>query len=37
VDVNLRCLTPQPKAVKIVAFDGQNWEQHAYTLAHKSL
>lgn len=37
VDVNLRCLTPQPKAVKIVDFDGQNWEQHAHIVAHKSL
>lgn len=37
MDVNLRCLTPQPKSVKIVNFDGQNWEQHAHTIAHKSL
>lgn len=36
IDINLRCLTPQPKAVRIVNFDGQNWEQHAQTLAHKS-
>jgi len=37
VDVNLRCLTPQPKEVKIVDFDGQEWEQHAHNLAHKSI
>ena len=37
VDVNLRCLTKQPKHVKIVDFDGQNWEQHAHSVAHKSL
>ena len=36
VDVNLRCLTPQPRSVKIVPFDGQNWEANAHTLAHKS-
>ena len=36
VDVNLRCLTPQPKSVRIVNFDGQNWEANAHTVAHKS-
>ena len=36
VDVNVRCLTTMPKQVNIVDFDGQNWEQHAHTLAHKS-
>ncbi|WP_461516809.1 GFA family protein [Porticoccus sp.] len=36
VDVNLRCLNEQPKSITIVHFDGQNWEQHAHTLAHKS-
>ena len=36
VDVNLRCLSTQPKQVKIVDFDGKNWEQHAHTIAHKS-
>lgn len=36
VDVNLRCLTPQPKSVKIVNFDGQNWEDNAHRVAHKS-
>jgi hypothetical protein len=34
--VNLRCLKTQPKQVKVVAFDGQNWEQHGHTLASKS-
>ncbi|PUA26657.1 MAG: aldehyde-activating protein [Cellvibrio sp. 79] len=37
MDVNLRCITPQPKSIKVVDFDGQNWEQHASTIAHKSL
>ena len=36
IDVNLRCLEDRPADVRIVAFDGQNWEQHAHTLAHKS-
>jgi hypothetical protein len=36
VDVNLRCLSPQPKSVQIVNFDGQNWEANAHNLAHKS-
>jgi len=36
VDVNLRCLNPQPKTVKVVNFDGQNWEANARNVAHKS-
>jgi len=36
VDINLRCLDQQPAEVKVVNFDGQHWEQHAHTLAHKS-
>ena len=36
IDVNLRCLTPQPKQYTVKNFDGQNWEQHAHTLAFKS-
>lgn len=36
VDINLRCLNEQPKSITIVEFDGQNWEQNAHTLAHKS-
>lgn len=36
VDVNLRCLNERPKSITIVPFDGQNWEQHAHNLAHKS-
>lgn len=37
IDVNLRCLDTQPKSVKVVPFDGQNWEANAHTLAHKSV
>jgi len=36
VDVNLNCLEPLPAAIRVVDFDGRNWEQHAHTLAHKS-
>ncbi|TNE94449.1 GFA family protein [Porticoccus sp.] len=36
VDINLRCLNEQAKSITIVEFDGQNWEQNAHTLAHKS-
>jgi hypothetical protein len=36
VDINVRCLVNQPRSIKIIPFDGQNWEQHAHTLAHKS-
>ena len=37
VDVNVRCLEPHPARLRIVAFDGQHWEQNAGRLAHKSL
>jgi hypothetical protein len=36
VDVNVRCLDSPPRSVRIVAFDGRNWEANAHTLAHKS-
>ena len=36
IDVNLRCLDTQPQNVTIVPFDGQNWEDNAASLAHKS-
>lgn len=35
-DVNVRCLEPQPKEIKIEQFDGKNWEQNAHHLAHLS-
>ena len=35
-DVNVRCLDPQPKDINIEAFDGQNWEQNAFKVAHLS-
>lgn len=36
MDVNLRCLKTRPQSVKIVGFDGQNWEQNAQSLADKT-
>jgi hypothetical protein len=36
VDVNVRCLDAPPKTMRIMPFDGNNWEAHAHTLAHKS-
>jgi hypothetical protein len=36
VDVNLNCLDAQPARIRIVEFDGQNWEQNAAALAYKS-
>lgn len=36
VDVNVRCLDAPPNNLRIVPFDGSNWEANAHTLAHKS-
>lgn len=36
IDINVRCLNPHPKSMNIVKFDGKNWEQNAYKLAHKT-
>ena len=36
IDVNARCLDDLPKTMKIIPFDGQNWEENAASLAHKS-
>ncbi len=36
VDVNLNCLDQKPPQITVVRFDGQNWEQNAHSLAHKS-
>ncbi len=36
IDINVRCLDTQPRAMRIVRFDGRNWEQNAAALAHKS-
>jgi hypothetical protein len=36
VDVNLRCVEPIPTNIRIVKFDGVNWEKNAHTLAYKT-
>jgi hypothetical protein len=36
ISVNPRCLIPAPASMRVVAFDGVNWEQNAHRLAHKS-
>ncbi|MBB6522042.1 GFA family protein [Pseudoteredinibacter isoporae] len=36
VDVNVRCLDKPPAHMRVVAFDGQNWEDNAASLQHKS-
>ncbi len=36
MDINVRCLDEQPSTINIIKFDGQHWEGHAHTLAHKS-
>ena len=36
IDVNVRCLSPQPKTIAITPFDGQNWEKEAGQLTHLS-
>jgi hypothetical protein len=37
IDVNINCLDSRPKSIRIVKFDGQNWEQNAESLKHKSV
>lgn len=32
--INVRCLDTVPEQLSVEAFDGQNWEQYAHTLAH---
>jgi hypothetical protein len=36
VDVNLNCLESKPPKIRVVSFDGENWEANADSLAHKS-
>jgi hypothetical protein len=36
IDVNVNCLDTKPDQVNVTNFDGQNWEQHAHKVAHKS-
>jgi hypothetical protein len=37
IDVNLNCLDEPPASMRVVDFDGQNWEENAHKLAHKSV
>ncbi len=36
IDINVRCLDEKPKSIKVVEFDGLNWEENAAKLKHKS-
>ncbi|PCJ45647.1 MAG: aldehyde-activating protein [Moraxellaceae bacterium] len=36
IDVNVNCLDTKPVSINVTDFDGQNWEQHAHKVAHKS-
>lgn len=36
MDVNVNCLDEIPEHMRIVNFDGANWEQNAHKLAHKT-
>ena len=36
IDVNVNCLEKAPAKMRIVNFDGLNWEANAHKLAHKS-
>ena len=36
ISINVRCLDTKPSKIHVVKFDGQEWEKHAHTLAHKS-
>ncbi|MCG8673721.1 MAG: GFA family protein [Pseudomonadales bacterium] len=36
IDVNVRCLDTKPNSMKVIPFDGQNWEENAHKVAHKS-
>ena len=37
VDVNVRCLDETPDKLRIVPFNGRDWDAHAHTLVHKSI
>lgn len=36
MDINVNCLDGEPPRMQIADFDGQNWEDNAASLAHKS-
>lgn len=37
IDINVNCLDEKPSNINVVIFDGQNWEDNAASLAHKSI
>ncbi|WP_440876800.1 GFA family protein [Thalassotalea sp. PLHSN55] len=37
IDINVNCLDTLPTEINVTDFDGQNWEQNAASLAHKSV
>jgi|TARA_B110000263_G_C15233961_1_gene476051 hypothetical protein len=36
IDINVNCLDTRPEKIAVVKFDGQNWDQNAHNLVHKS-
>ena len=36
ISVNVHCLDTEPESIHITQFDGQNWEQNAHKVKHKS-
>lgn len=36
IDINVHCLDTGPERMHVATFDGQNWEENAHKLAHKS-
>ena len=36
IDINVNCLDTESASINITNFDGQNWEQNAHKVAHKS-
>lgn len=36
IDINVNCLDTKPDSIVVTEFDGQNWEQNAHKVAHKS-
>ncbi len=37
IDINVHCLDTEPVSVTITEFDGQNWEENAHKVMHKSI
>lgn len=36
ISVNIRCLDIEPESIQVTPFDGQNWEENAHEISHKS-